>query len=111
MLYRDLVYYADLRSKCNELFTFFFSPATQSGSHWFVLFKNFDAYEVFDSLGTSSSFIKAHLKALKGKVFFNSSSVQASHTDTCGQFACYFAILRLLNLDLTFVEVGTNMFV
>ena len=83
----------------------YFSSSEQDGSHWFVILRIFEAYEVFDSLGTNKAFITAKLGTLRGKFIFNSTPVQPSYSKSCGLFCCYFAVLRLLNLDLTFSEV------
>ena len=86
-------------------FSLYFSSSEQDGSHWFAILRIFEAYEVFDSLGTNNAFIRAKLGSLRGKFIFNATAVQPPYSKSCGLFCCYFAILRLLNLDLTFSEV------
>ena len=77
----------------------FESPADSPGLHWFVILRNEDTYEIFDSLGVKRSFVKKHFPWLK-KVLCVQSKVQPKLADTCGHFCIYFAINRLHNLDM-----------
>lgn len=82
------------------------TPAIRGpGKHWFLVLKIENHFEVFDSLGTSEEEVKSRLGTSIKKCFFNSSPVQAAASVLCGQFCCYFALVRLYNADLRFAKV------
>lgn len=82
------------------------TPALRGpGRHWFLILKLENHFEVFDSLGISEGDVKSRLGTAVKKCFFNTSPVQAEDSVLCGQFCCYFALVRLFNADLRFAKV------
>ncbi len=89
------------------------SPSSHPGSHWVVLLRpHKDTLELFNSSGCSNlDNVKPYLKfPFKSQIFYNTASVQAPSTSSCGLFCVYFIIHRFLNLDQTFDEVMEDSF-
>lgn len=86
------------------------SPSIKSGTHWFVLFNFDDTYEVFDSLGSSKSFLLSNIPEFGKYLEFNNTRVQPLDSKECGKYALYFIINRLENLDFHFDELLNLIF-
>jgi len=85
--------------------------STQSGSHWICLLRSDDEnYEIFDSLGTDVDYIKPFLHFPNANYIYNTEAFQDHETSSCGLFAAFFAIHRLMNLDLDYHEVLSEIF-
>ncbi len=79
--------------------------------HWFVICRReHDLYEIFDSLGTSSTAVKNILKIFFGKCDFNETALQAKESSACGEFCIFFAVQRYFNEDLDFAELLNEYF-
>jgi hypothetical protein len=80
------------------------------GKHWFVVYKSsVDLTEVFDSLGTTASFVSQKLR-FKTVYEFNTTQVQSDESKLCGEFCLYFIVNRLLSLDMSFQDVLNDLF-
>jgi phosphate starvation-inducible protein PhoH len=65
------------------------SPVSCEGKHWFVIFKSsHNLTEVFNSLGTTASFVSEQLN-FKTVYEFNTTQVQGDQSILCGEF-CEF---------------------
>jgi hypothetical protein len=84
----------------------------EMGKHWFCVCHFNDQLEVFDSLSTTATFIKAKLGKLRNlRTFdYNISAVQNETSVNCGLFVIYFGSCRALNPDLTLTELIQNIF-
>lgn len=85
------------------------------GEHWFVVYRPVSyLLECFDSLSTSpdKTFELAKHLRFRGisKVKFNSTKVQADHTDSCGQHCIFFVFQRLYNNDLRYKELLNEIY-
>ena len=79
-------------------------PVDQPG-HWYVLFvtgKN--CFELFDSLGLSEETARQRVGKDARHCVYNTLPVQTKD-ETCGKFATYFCVTRVLNYEETFQEV------
>lgn len=86
-------------------------PSTQSGSHWLCLLRfDLETFEIFDSLGTDFNFLKPHLKFQNAQYVYNTQAFQDTETSSCGLFAAYFAVHRLMNLDEDYQELLAEIF-
>ncbi len=87
------------------------SISSGPGLHWFVLVRREDIlYEVFDSLGTSKSFIKSVLKHKAGLCDFNESPLQTQSSTACGEFCLFFILHRYFNEDLDLHDILDEFF-
>jgi hypothetical protein len=87
------------------------SKATEPGTHWICVASFDNQLQVFDSLGTSSDYIKQTLHFKKFKTFkYNDTPLQSKESVLCGQFCCYYVFCRLLNKDLSFVDLLNSIF-
>ena len=68
-----------------------------------------ETIEVFDSLGTSESYIARNIP-FKGIYEFNVTALQCDNSSLCGGFSLYFIIFRLFNLDLDFQQFLQDFF-
>lgn len=68
-----------------------------------------NSYEVFDSLSQSEETVRKRVGNL-GQCVFNSSRVQQDGTKSCGKFAVYFSVTRVLNYTEPFSEVFEDSF-
>ena len=81
------------------------------GSHWLCLIRTFNNnYEIFDSLGCQLSVIKPHLKFKKAVYFYNTNAFQELTSSTCGLFALYYLIHRMMNLQLSYRDLLSEIF-
>lgn len=86
------------------------SSASEPGKHWFIILKTGKgSYELFDSLGTSRTFVTEKVR-LPGQFKFNTTPLQADSSSTCGQFCVYYIVHRLHNLDLCYVDFLNDFF-
>ena len=61
---------------------------------------------MFDPLGITEVEVKARLGSTVKKCFWNQTSVQSTtDSEACGEYCCYFALVRLYNADLKFAKV------
>lgn len=100
-------------SKLPQKFFIIFNkdPSTLSGSHWICLLRfDLNNYEIFDSLGTDLNYLKQYLHFPDANYFYNTQPFQDHESSTCGLFASFFAIHRLMNLDLDYHEVLSEIF-
>jgi hypothetical protein len=89
------------------------SPSSHPGTHWIVLFRSHSrSLELFNSLGFSTTNeIKPYLKFdFNTELSYNHTPVQTSTSSSCGLYCIYFAIHRLLDLDLPFEEFLEEIF-
>lgn len=83
-----------------------------NGSHWICLVRGFENdYQIFDSLSTKFDEIYPYFKFRKAVYYFNSNAFQESNSNTCGLFSCYFLIHRLMNLEVSYNELLSEIFV
>jgi hypothetical protein len=108
-----------LPRKMNEQTCLIFNrdKSDSSGSHWICIIHRFNNdFEIFDSLGCNFPAIQPflHFKKKDSKnpvYFFNSYSFQDTSSSACGLFALYFLIHRMMNLDMTYNELLSEVFV
>jgi hypothetical protein len=101
---------------------FNYDTSQQSGSHWACIIRNRNircgkkqrtthVYEIFDSLGVSYFRLLPHLKfpevlhpdtQPKAHMYFNSYPFQKTTSSSCGFFALYYLIHRMMNLTEKF---------
>ena len=67
-------------------------------------------FEVFDSLGTSTSYIEETFKNFKGYCSFNETPLQAKESRACGEFCLFYVIQRYFNEDLDLQEILEEWF-
>jgi len=86
------------------------------GLHWYAIIRySSSILEVFDSLGIDTSkraFLNDNInfRGIK-EIKFNTTQFQKNDTDSCGKFAIYFIVNRLYNLDHSFKEVLSELFI
>lgn len=101
-------------SRLEKRFFFIFNKdeSSKNGSHWLTcVHTDKNDYEIFDSLGTTDfNYLRPYLKFPNAEYFYNSAKFQDSESSTCGLFASYYAIHRILNLDMTMEEVLREIF-
>lgn len=87
---------------------------TGLGLHWQCIVKNdSNELEYFDSLGLTSDKLDTFLKYNKIKakaLLYNETPVQPVTSDKCGLFCIYFAVHRLLNIDVSFNTIINEIF-
>jgi len=87
----------------------------EPGTHWAYMFcreivDGKTHYEVFDSLGASETDINKLIQENR-YILYNSNRFQPLHSDKCGLFACYFAIILSENEDLDYFDIINVAFV
>ena len=88
----------------------------KQGSHWFVccnLDLNEDEIEIFDSLGSTASFVSSlNLKTNNpDPIFtFNENPVMPASSKLCGPYSIYFTYCRCTNPDLDFYDILSEYF-
>lgn len=81
------------------------------GSHWVTLIHNSDNnYEVFDSLGTKFPVIQPYLKFPSAQYEYNTNAFQLSKSSTCGFYAIYFLVNRMMNIDMSYRDLLSDIF-
>lgn len=86
-------------------------PSHKTGSHWIALVRRFDNdYEIFNSLGTNFNEIQPFLKFPNAEYEFNIHAFQMSRTSTCGLYAIFFLVHRMMNIDLFFQDLLCDIF-
>lgn len=90
------------------------SNANDLGEHWFVIYRNGNTVECFDSLGINSEKLlrfntKITFRGAK-KLKYNITQVQSSSTSTCGLFCVFFIYQRFYNTDLNFTELLNEIY-
>ena len=65
--------------------------------------------EFFDSLGTSPNDLE-YLKCFGKTVHYNETRVQGLTSTNCGLFCLYVAFMRLVDIDLPYKEVMSDLF-
>ena len=84
--------------------------SSKPGRHWFIILKvAAKHYELFDSLGSSNSYVRQHIP-YSGICQVNETPVQKQSSSSCGEFCLYFIIHRLFNLDLSFLYFLNDFF-
>ena len=84
---------------------------SSKGSHWFVCVRSeSDCIEIFDSLGTSASYVKEHFSRYPGTIEYNSTATQKKNSESCALHCVYFLCKRILDFDIEFVEVMDTIF-
>ena len=90
----------------------FFSKASESGSHWFVIFRESDeTCEIFEPLGSGNirsllSIIPRYCRHIE----VNQEPVQSKTSTRCGEFCLFFILHRFYNLDLDFSTLINSIF-
>lgn len=89
--------------------------STGLGKHWYIIFRPSNTtIEVFDSLGIDEhkkTFLESNLKIKNvQKIVFNLTQFQLEISETCGNFAVYFIVNRLHNLDHSFKSLLEEIF-
>lgn len=90
------------------------SKASEVGTHWICMVRTDKTeFEIFNSLGFQNlEVILPHFKfRTKANFIFNKESYQLDSTSSCGLYCIYFAIERMLNLDLEFHMLLEDIFV
>lgn len=101
----------DKHFKINHSIIFNLDKADQIGSHWLALVRlSQKDFDLFDSQGVKFENLKPFLKFKNASFNFNSEAFQMSSTNSCGLFASYFIIHRLMNLDLNMQELLSEIF-
>ncbi len=99
--------------------SFLYSTATGAGLHWFVLHRRHSAeetFELFDSLGVTSEFVKKTVKYQEKSsdhtvvCVFNETRLQETNSTSCGEFCVFFIIQRMFNEDLDFETFINEVF-
>jgi hypothetical protein len=81
------------------------------GRHWLgLVHTEKNVYELFDSYGVKINEIKPYLKFKNPKFLYNTGAFQSIETTTCGLFALYYIIHRLLNNFDDFSELLSFIF-
>ncbi len=88
------------------------SKKHQIGSHWCSLVRSHhQKIEVFDSLGTKIDQLTPYFNfSSKIAIEYNDQAFQKSTTSSCGYFAITFLFERLLNFDLSFQDLLSEVF-
>ena len=89
------------------------SPAHLSGSHWIVIIRpEKNTLEIFNSLGGDTfNEIKNHLKfTCKLEIHSNETPFQSKLSTSCGYYCIFFAVNRILNLDMSFEHLLEHLF-
>lgn len=88
------------------------SKSSEPGSHWLAAVRSSKTLvEIFDPLGTKIEFLRPHLKFITNlRVEFNVNAFQMATTSTCGNYVIMFLTERVLNYDLTFQDVLSELF-
>ena len=89
------------------------SPAHLSGSHWIVIIRpEKNTLEIFNSLGGDTfKDIQNHLKfTCKLQIHSNETPFQSDSSSSCGYFCIFFAVNRMLNLDMSFEHLLEHLF-
>lgn len=82
-----------------------------TGSHWLTLVHNSDNnYEIFDSLGTKFQELHPYLKFPNAEFEYNTNAFQLSRTSTCGFYAIYFLVNRMMNIDMDYRTLLSDIF-
>ena len=68
-----------------------------------------DTVEIFDSLRSEEEEVKI-FQIYGSRILFNETKVQGPESTKCGLFCIYVAFWRLTNLDLSFMEVMSDLF-
>ncbi len=69
-----------------------------------------EEFEVFDSLGTTLSYIQNTFQDFRGECVFNQNPIQAKNSLACGEFCLFYVIQRYFNEDLDFEEILEEWF-
>ncbi len=86
------------------------STSLGSGQHWWLLYRASDSLvECFDSLGTSESYVRAHIP-FGHYCVFNNTALQTEDSISCGLFTVFFIIERIFNEDLHYEELINEIF-
>lgn len=99
--------------KVREFFVVNLSKKHEQGTHWFCIVRShFQLYEVFNSLGFQNlDIVRPFLRAGSGADFvFNHKAYQLATTSTCGFYVVYFLIHRVLNYDISFHHLLSDIF-
>lgn len=97
--------------KINDCLIFNLDKSYQRGSHWLgLLCSGPGFYEIFDSQGNSVENLSKILNVPIENITLNHNAVQLPTTNSCGLFAAYFLIHRLMNLDYDFSELLDEIF-
>ena len=99
--------------KVREFVVVNLSKKHEPGTHWFCIVRShFKLYEIFNSLGFSNlTIVTPYIRAGSGAdLVFNHRPYQLATTATCGYFVVYFLIHRVLNYDLSFHHLLTDIF-
>jgi hypothetical protein len=83
--------------------------STEPGSHWYAVFKIAKgSYECFDSLGQTEESARKRVGRVR-LCNYNLSRVQGG-SNSCGKFAVYFCVTRILNYQEPFADVFNECF-
>ncbi len=79
--------------------------------HWFVLHRKEKTYhELFDSLGSTATFVRKYFQNQKGLFDFNVTRFQSNESVKCGQFCVFFIVERYFNQDIEFADLLEEIF-
>lgn len=94
-----------------ECFIFNLDSSKEKGSHWLAcICISPEMFEIFDSLGGGVQKLSSLLNIPAEKITCNTESFQLPFTNSCGLFATYFIVHRLMNLDLSLHDLLTEIF-
>jgi hypothetical protein len=83
---------------------------SEEGTHWYTVFKpTEESLEIFDSLGLTEAAARSRVGNVR-QCHFNVSQVQLPDSKTCGKFAVYFAIFRVLSYPEPFQDIFEEAF-
>ena len=100
------------RIKVRTFFITNLSEAHKPGTHWIAIVKpKKGLVEIFDSLGFRPDLVVPYLR-IREKVCFetNETAFQSDSSLLCGKFVITFCAERMLNLDLSFNMLLTDIF-
>jgi len=98
-------------------FVIFNLSAELPGTHWaYLILDSIDEtghchYQLMDSLGAKSSFVKDNFNSINAAYVYNTFPVQPETSNKCGLYCVYFAIIKSENEDIDdFFELLSDSF-
>ena len=83
--------------------------STHIGQHWFFFIQTDSTFNIIDSIGANSAFIRKHFSFTK-TIQFNLLPIQPRKSNKCGLYAAFFAITRISNPDLSLKQYLSAFF-
>lgn len=100
------------RIKVRSFFITNLSESDKPGTHWIAIVKPKKGHvEIFDSLGFRPDLVYPFLR-IREDVSYESNDVafQSDNSTLCGKFVITFCVERMVNLDLSFKMICTDIF-